>query len=81
MKLSWREGRVVFRGESLEAALAEIERYTTVQFVFLDEDLKSRSVTGRFRAGDVDGLLVALRTNFNITHERSDDGRVLLSNL
>ena len=81
VKLSWREGRLVFRGEPLEAALAEIERYTTVQFIFIDEDLKTREVTGRFRAGDVDGLLIALRMNFDIVHERADDGRVYLSNL
>jgi len=81
VKLSWREGRLIFRGELLEVALAEVERYTTVQFVFLEPDLKTRTVTGRFRAGDVDGLLVALRTNFNIVAERSQDGRVLLSSL
>ena len=81
VKLSWREGRLIFRDEPLEQALAEVERYTTVQFVFMDEDLKARSVTGRFRAGDVDGLLIALRMNFDIVHERADDGRVLLSSL
>lgn len=81
VRLSWREGRLVFRGESLEEALAEIERYTTVQFVFLDPDLKTRSVTGRFRAGDVEGLLIALKTNFNISYERGADGQVLLRSL
>ncbi len=81
VKLSWREGRLIFRGESLEAALTEVERYTTVRFVFLEQDLKTREVTGRFRAGDVDGLLIALRTNFNIAYERSEDGRILLSSL
>ena len=81
VRLSWREGRLIFRGESLEYALAEVERYTTVQFVFLEQDLKTRSVTGRFRAGDVEGLLAALRTNFNIGAEHLDDGQVLLSSL
>lgn len=81
VKLAWREGRLIFRGETLEAALAEVERYTTVEFIFLEQDLKSRAVTGRFRAGDVDSLLAALRMNFNIVSERSDDGRVLLSSL
>ena len=81
VRLSWREGRLVFRGERLEAALAEVERYTTVRFVFVDADLRSRAVTGRFRAGDVDGLLTALRLNFNIAHDRAEDGRVLLSSL
>lgn len=81
VKLSWREGRLIFRGEPLEEALAEVERYTTIEFVFLDEDLKSRSVSGRYRAGDVEALLIALRLNFNITHEYSGADRVLLSSL
>ena len=81
VKLSWREGRLIFHDEPLEQALAEVERYTTVQFVFMDEDIKARAVTGRFRAGDVDGLLIALRMNFDIVHERAEDGRVLLSSL
>lgn len=81
IKLSWREGSLIFQREPLEQALAEVERYTTVKFVFIDEDLKTRAVSGRYRAGDVESLLVALRTNFNITHEVAEDGRVLLSSL
>ena len=81
VKLSWRQGRLIFRGEPLEAALAEVERYTTVHFVFLEDDLRTREVVGRFRAGDVDGLLLALRLNFNIGNERVDDNEVLLSSL
>ena len=81
VKLSWREGRLVFRGEPLEAALAEMERYTEVRFEFLDDEIKTREVVGRFRTDDVDGLLLALRLNFDIAHERIEDGRVLLSSL
>ena len=81
VKLSWREGSLIFNSEPLAAALAEVERYTTVRFVFVDEDLKTRIVSGRYRAGDVESLLVALRMNFDITHEVAEDGRVLLSSL
>jgi len=81
VKLSWRHGSLIFISEPLDKALAEMERYTTVKFVFVDEDLKTRAVSGRFRAGDVESLLVALRMNFNITHEVANDGRVLLSHL
>ncbi len=81
VKLSWRYGSLMFSSEPLENALAEMERYTTVKFAFVDEELKTRAVSGRFRAGDVEALLVALRVNFNITHEATDDGRILLSHL
>jgi transmembrane sensor len=77
VKLSWREGNLIFRGESLEDAVAEISRYTSVEFIFLDENLKKIRVAGLFKAGDVTGLLATLRQNFNITYERQED-RVIL---
>ena len=36
-----------------------------VEFVFLDESLKARTLSGRFRVGDVESLLLSLRVNFN----------------
>jgi transmembrane sensor len=78
VKLSWRDGNLIFRGESLEEAIAEVGRYTEVEFVFLDETAKRQTVSGLFRAGDVDGLLLTLRNNFNITHELVAGDRVLL---
>ncbi len=79
VKLSWQSGNLVFRGESLEEAVAEISRYTSVEFVFLDDDLKKTRIVGLFKAGDVDGLLAALRENFDIAYRRSEDRIVLLS--
>jgi transmembrane sensor len=81
VKLSWRQGDLIFRGESLEDAMAEIGRYTTVEFVIVDDDLRKVRIAGLFKAGDVDGLLAALRENFNITHQRIDDGKILLTRL
>lgn len=78
VKLSWREGNIVFRGEPLADALDEIGRYTRVEFVIRDEELKSIRVAGLFRAGDVDGLLATLRENFNISYERLDDQTIVL---
>lgn len=79
VKLSWREGNLIFRGESLEEAVAEVGRYTEVQFVFLDEESKQVRVAGWFKAGDVDGLLAALRQNFNISYEWVADNKITLS--
>lgn len=79
VKLSWRSGNLIFRGESLEDAMEEVGRYTTVEFVFLDDDLRKVRIAGLFKAGDVDGLLAVLRENFDIAYERVDERRVLLS--
>jgi transmembrane sensor len=79
VRLSWREGNLIFRGESLEEAVLEVGRYTAVQFVFLDEESKKVRVAGLFKAGDVDGLLTALRENFNISYEWVADDKIVLS--
>ena len=81
VKLSWRKGNLIFRGESLEETVAEVERYTAVEFVIVDDELKAIRVSGLFRAGDVDGMLAVLRENFDIAAERVDDHRVLLTAL
>ncbi len=77
VRLSWRDGNLVFRGESLAEALAEIGRYTAVGFVIADDDLKGVRIFGRFKGGDVDGLLATLRQNFDIAHSRNGDEIVL----
>ena len=80
VKLSWRGGNIVFQGESLEEALAEIERYTPVEFVIMDENLKKIHIVGMFKAGDVQGLLTTLTENFDISYQRVSDMTVILTN-
>jgi transmembrane sensor len=79
VKLSWQKGNLIFRGESLEEAVREVGRYTSVEFVFIDENLKKMRVAGLFQAGDVQGLLATLRENFDIVSQRDGNGKVLLS--
>ena len=78
-ELSWRDGNLIFRGESLAVAAAEVGRYTPVEFVFVDEGLQKVRVAGFFKAGDVTGFLSNLEANFDITYERVDDQTILLS--
>ena len=78
VRLSWREGNLIFRGETLSEAAREVERYTGVEFFFVDENLKQVRVSGYFRAGDVEGMLAVLKENFEVEFQRETDKRVLL---
>jgi transmembrane sensor len=76
-QLSWRRGMLVFNGEPLASVLLEIGRYTTVTFM-PDDSIRDVRVGGLFRAGDIDGLLIALREGFDIDSRRTADGRIAL---
>jgi transmembrane sensor len=78
-RLAWQRGMLIFQGEPLEEVIAEVDRYTTTRFVLADESLRDVRVGGYFRAGDVEGLLIALRENFLIDSRRDAEGRVILT--
>jgi len=78
--LSWRTGNLIFRGESLQDAMAEISRYTNISFELAnDEKLKQVKVAGMFKTGDVNGLLAVLQHNFHINHKRLGHNKIQLS--
>lgn len=77
--LAWQKGMIVFKGEPLEQALAEIGRYTQLRFSISDEGLKQRRVAGYFKVGDIDGLLNALKNSFNIEHKKLNETTIALS--
>lgn len=78
--LSWRHGNLIFRGESLAEAMAEISRYTDITFELADdEQLKQVQVAGMFKTGDVTGLLEVLSSNFNISYKKIAEDKIILT--
>ncbi len=77
--LSWRQGNIIFRGESLAEAMLEISRYTDIQFELADDDeLQKVQVAGLFKTGDVTGLLDVLTRNFNISYQKVGSHKIIL---
>ena len=77
--LAWQQGMLIFEGEPLSIALAEISRYTTSDFEIVDSELADINVAGYFKAGDIDGLLMSLQSNFGINFSKTADGTILLT--
>jgi transmembrane sensor len=61
-ELAWREGAIIFDGEPLSEAIAEIERYTDARIIVSDPQIAALRVGGRFRTGDVQEFFDALQT-------------------
>ncbi|MCD9007036.1 FecR family protein [Luteimonas sp. XNQY3] len=76
--LAWREGAIVFDGEPLVQAIAELNRYTDTRLVVADASIHDLRVGGRFRTGDVDGFLEALTKAFPVTTRRTSDHLVYI---
>ena len=77
-ELAWRDGMLVFDGDTLEHVIAEVSRYSSVEIVIADPSLRDLKVGGYFRAGDTQVLLNTLSTGFGIDVERVRPGLVYL---
>lgn len=76
---SWTSGRLIFSGQSLQSAVAEVNRYSTRKIVLEAPNVASTSVSGAFNAGDVDGFVAALLDLYPVEAARTADGRILIS--
>lgn len=78
-KLAWRQGMLVFNGETLPNVVADVSRYTDVQIDIADPTLNSLKVGGYFKVGEIDPMLEALESSFGVRVERVDDKHVRLT--
>lgn len=76
--LSWKEGKLVFAGESLEEVIQEITRHTKVKIDVLDPQLKSMRIGGQFQVGETDTLFHVLESGFGISVNKLNDLHVQL---
>ncbi|GGY84378.1 transcriptional regulator [Cellvibrio zantedeschiae] len=78
-QLSWQQGTIVFRGETLDEAVLEFNRYSDQTFVIHDSSLKQIRIAGVFKIGDTPSLLSTLHNNFDIQYEYDKANQILLT--
>lgn len=76
---SWRNGQLVFEGESLDFVVAEFNRYLDHKIVIADPSLSRIRLGGRFTTTDPADLLTALQASFGIRSVRGDTGAITLT--
>lgn len=65
--LAWRNGQIALNGQTLEAAVAEFNRYSDErQLVVADPSIAGYRLGGYFRVDDMDGFVRALQTTFPV---------------
>jgi transmembrane sensor len=78
-RLLWTQGRIVFRDERLEDAIAEMNRYNTrqVRLIASVRQLNSR-IGGAFTADGLDRFVYAISTAFGLQQIPSSDPNEIL---
>lgn len=76
---AWPEGELVFRGQTLGAAVGEYNRYLDHKIVVADPSLDSVRLGGRFTSHDPAAFLDALHAGLGIRVSRAQDGTAVLT--
>jgi transmembrane sensor len=76
-RLAWEEGQLVFDGERLDEAVAEVNRYVATPVRIESDTLAAKSFVGVFRTGDARAFAYAAAAAFNAhVHEDADAVRI-----
>jgi transmembrane sensor len=77
-RLSFRQGLLVFRNESLEQVVKEMSRYTNLAIIIPERKSRQVKLGGIFKMDDTESLFEALRESFGIYAEYVSDDLVYL---
>ena len=78
---AWQHGTLVLNGQSLDYALAEMNRYLPEKIVIGDPDLSRLRLGGTFATTNPAEFLQALRTSFGVRATTSANGGIILTRI
>ena len=78
-KLLWRNGLIRFAGAPLEEVVAEISRYTALNIVIREPELKALRIGGLFKVGETQKMLDVLESGFGVYAHPVDGNTIYLS--
>lgn len=65
-QLAWRDGHLVFEGETLTEVVAKLNRYNRRQMKIVDQSIARKSIGGTFTTTDFDAFLDTIKQLFDI---------------
>lgn len=77
-ELAWAEGQLDFKDETLESAVAQFNRYNSVQLRIVDPSLRTRRVSGIFKATDPESFAAFLGTTTAAEVSRRSGDEIVL---
>jgi transmembrane sensor len=76
---AWRQGEVVFAGESLDFVVSEFNRYLEQKIIIGDSSLSTLRLGGRFTSSDPKEFLSALDASFGVAVTKDSTGTIILT--
>lgn len=76
--LGWQSTRLVFNATPLDEVVAAFNRYNRRQLVLGRPELRARTLTGAFRADNLDAFLRLLEAGIEVSAEARGDGTIAL---
>lgn len=76
---SWQHGQVIFRDDTLQGAVAEMNRYSSTQLVIDDPRIAALKISGVFRTAQPENFVAALTAYYPIAVEQRSPRVALLS--
>lgn len=77
-RLAWKDGWLIFEGQTLREAVAEFNRYNQKQLSIADPSIAELRVGGSFDATDPESFVVALEKSFGVRASASDPAGIAL---
>lgn len=75
---SWTDGRLIFAGDTVEAAVAEVNRYSRTKVILQAPAISRIAVSGAFNTGDVEAFVSALVELYPVVAERGPAGQIVI---
>lgn len=69
-EMAWQDGMLDFQGDTLASVIEEASRYTAMRMTIEDPEIANLSVTGYFKAGDIETLLGLIDSNELVAVQR-----------
>jgi transmembrane sensor len=76
--LAWRDGKLVFDGDSLGKVVEEFNRYNPTPIVIADPAVAKRRVSGVFSVHDPESLMQFLERSGDVSIRREENGTVTI---
>ena len=78
-KQAWKNGELMFTGQSLKEVIQQLKRYSPMQITLAQPDVENLKIGGRFKINHLDDFLKNLELNFDLSVQETSPGRLLIT--